>query len=65
MTVADLPLLLGVKKKQLLQYPLIFFQICMMYGRNCVHDILLNEVYVSEYYSAEQVFFRGIEMSET
>jgi hypothetical protein len=64
MTVAELPLIKKKKNKQILQHLLIFFQICMMCGRNCVHDMLLNGVYATEYYSAEQVFFRSIEMPQ-
>jgi len=37
----------------------------MVYGRNCVHDILLDTVYNTEYYSSEQIFFRSIEMPQT
>ena len=60
-----LPFLLGVIKKQLFpQHLLIFFQILMIYGRNSLHDILLNKIYATEYYSSEQIFFRGIEMPD-
>ena len=66
MTVAELPFLLGVKKNQLFpQHLLIFFQILMIYGRNCLHDILLSKIYATEYYSSEHIFFRGIEMPQT
>jgi len=64
-TVAELPFLLGVIKKQLFpQQMQIFFQILMIFGRSFLHDIFLNKIYATEYYSSEQIFFRGIEMPD-
>jgi hypothetical protein len=61
MTVAELPFVLVVKKNNL-QQMLIFFKIHMIYGRNYVHNILMNKIYAKEYFSAERIFFRSIEM---
>jgi len=29
-----------------------------------LHEIFLNKMYATEYYSSEQIFFRGIEMPD-